>query len=661
MADRRSTGPVDAEELVTSDPVAFARAVEELPVGVIVHQGPDHVVLGANRTARAFWGHRPGILGRPLREVVPEFAGQYIIELLDRVYTTGEAFTVTEWRVVVNVHGSGDEHIVNGHVTPLHEADGQVSGIVCQFVDITEEVLRRRALEDDTAALRERCEAAQSIVLTLQRSLLPGRLPVLPGFRIAARYLVASEEQSAGGDWFDAIPLVGRVCAVVGDVVGHGADASAVMGQLRAVLTEFLLDGSSTASNGDELLGALARLDRFATRTPRARGATVSLALIDPKDGSLAYVCAGHPPPLVLSADGAARFLPAPGGGPLGVAGPAPVVGRAALRPGDLLLCFSDGLVEHPGEDLSIGLAELAKVASAALLRGPLSLRSADPADRVTELTVDRMTRQGYQDDVTLLVVRLTGQDADEFVADLPAEPGQLSMLRDRLGAWLDEAGASAADIAAIESAVLEAVTNAVEHAYDGSGGRVQVEGLIDGSGRACMTVIDQGVWRPADVEPGNRGRGLTMMRGCMDSVEIESSAVGTTLLLDRQLSHTPVLGLARPGQHLTKPDRPSTLTVTVTRSEEPRVTLGGPIDISTVGDLRRQLWSANRGGALPLTIELGDVTHLASAGIQMLFELVEEMTADGRKLAFVAPPDCPARYALSLSNLDQVVPVADG
>lgn len=70
-------------------------------------------------------------------------------------------------------------------------------------------------------------------------------------------------------------------------------------------------------------------------------------------------------------------------------------------------------------------------------------------------------------------------------------------MLRDQLGAWLNKAGASAVDIAAIESAVLEAVTNAVEHAYDESGGRVQMEGLIDGSGRACMTAIDR--------EPGAR------------------------------------------------------------------------------------------------------------------------------------------------------------
>lgn len=146
-----------------------------------------------------------------MREVVPEFAGQQIIEMMDRVYSTGQPFTASEWRVFVDEHGGGDERIANGLVIPLCDADGQVTGIACQFVDVTEAVLRQRALEDDTAVLRERYEAAQNVVLTLQRSLLPGRLPVLPGFRVAARYLVASKEQGAGGDWFDAIALAGRV------------------------------------------------------------------------------------------------------------------------------------------------------------------------------------------------------------------------------------------------------------------------------------------------------------------------------------------------------------------------------------------------------------------------------------------------------------------
>src|SRR6185312_8527005 len=100
----------------------------------------------------------------------------------------------------------------------------------------------------------------RSIVAELQEALLPTALPVLPRARIAARYLVAGQEQAAGGDWFDAIPLDGgAVALVVGDVVGHGLSASAAMGQLRAVLAELL------AAEPDLRL-VLGRTDAFAAR-----------------------------------------------------------------------------------------------------------------------------------------------------------------------------------------------------------------------------------------------------------------------------------------------------------------------------------------------------------------------------------------------------------
>ena len=357
---------------------------------------------------------------------------------------------------------------------------------------------------------------------------------MLPGVRIAAHYLVAAAEQAAGGDWFEAVRWDGRVVAVVGDVVGHGAEASAVMGQLRAVLVEFLLDG-------DDLATAMARLERFAGRVSGARGATVCLALIDPAERTLRYVCAGHPPPLVVAADGSTRYLPAPGGGPLSLAGPPPRVGTATLAPDELLLMFSDGLVERSGQDQSVGLAELADVASSAVRLDVPSLRAADATDRVAELTVERMTRQGYQDDVTLLALRLTGEPVPDFFADVPAQPGQLAALRARLEDWLVALGADEPDIASIEIGVLEAVSNAVEHAYDtpaaaGSGWRAR----WTTQGRACLTVVDHGRWRTPEPDPGRRGRGLLMIRGCMDTVEVEATAEGTTVLLDRRLRRVP-------------------------------------------------------------------------------------------------------------------------
>ena len=648
MPDRPADGIIASP--ASPDLHVLARAMEQLPHGILVFEGPDHVVVGANRTARAFLGDRPGILGRPVREMFPEGAGQNLLGRVDYVYATGEPFTAKEWRIQVDGHVDGEDRHVDFDLVPMHADGGTISGVAVQFVDVTAAVRRRRSVEADTAELLERYEAAHDEVLSLQRTLLPDGLPVLPGMRIAAHYLVAGAEQAAGGDWFEAVALDGTAAVMVGDVVGHGSAAAAVMAQLRAVLVEFLLDG-------DDLDSVLARLDGFAGRVPGARGATVCIALVQP-DGAVRYVCAGHPPPLVVSIDGAARYLPAPGGGPLGVAGPGPTVGTATLAAGDLLLCYSDGLVERPSQDLTVGLTELADVASAAMRRGPASTMSADATDRVAELTVERMTRHGYHDDVTVLALRLTGQVVPDFVSEVPAEPGRLSVLRQGLEAWLTELGVGETDIASIEIAVLEAATNSVEHAYPDGGGTVRVEGQLDGQGRVCMSVIDRGRWRPAPADPGHRGRGLMMMRGCMDTVEIDDTPNGTALLLDRRLRREPVLSPALVSASATP--RPSTMSVTRTTEAEPRIALGGPIDLSTAVDLRRELWSASRGGALSLVVDLGSVTHLGSAGIQVLYDFVEDMIADGRSLRFVVPSTSPARHAIVLSDLDRIVPVSE-
>ncbi len=633
---------------VTHDPVAFARAMDETPNGILVFDGPRHLVVGANRVAREFLRHRTDLLGRPIGEILPPDHGGRLLAVLDQVAGTGEPFSGVEWSVPVGRPNDRDERAISFDVVPVPGPDGATTGLFCRFTDVTDESRRRLALQDHHSELDGRYRKARDRVLALQRILLPGRLPVLPGFRVAARYLVPDAEQAAGGDWFDAIPMDGQLFAVVGDVVGHGAAAAAVMGQLRALLTEFLLDG-------DDLPLALSRLDRFAGRTPRARGATVCVSLLDPTTGSVRYACAGHPPPLVVLADGGTRYLPAPPGGPLGVAGPGPVVGHETLAPGDMLMTFSDGLVERAGQHASRGLVRLAEVASAAAIPP-----GGEPADLLAGHTLKTMTTDGYSDDVTVLVVRLTGQSAEEFRADLPAEPGQLAELRTRLASWLTDLGAGDDDVIAVQIGVLETVTNAVEHAYDSPGGRVQVEGKVDGNGRASLTVIDHGRWRRAAAEPGKRGRGLLMVRGCMDSVEIETTAEGTSILLDRQLSSTPVIDLGASAPASAEAATEAEFGVRVARADEPRIALSGPVDMGTVPKVRSRLWSASRGGALPLTVDLTEVSHLASAGVQLLFDFLEDSSTEGRKVRFVAPGHCPARFALSVSGLDQIAVISE-
>lgn len=171
MSDRPADGILASP--APPDPLVLARAMEQLPHGILVYQGPDHVVVGANRTARAFLGERPGIIGRPLREMLPESAGQNLLGRVDHVYATGEPFAAKEWRIEVDGHA--EDRYVDFDMVPLHDDHGTISGVAVQFVDVTATVRLRRSLEVDTAELRERYEAAQDVVLTLQRSRPPGR------------------------------------------------------------------------------------------------------------------------------------------------------------------------------------------------------------------------------------------------------------------------------------------------------------------------------------------------------------------------------------------------------------------------------------------------------------------------------------------------------
>src|SRR5262245_33063362 len=229
----------------------------------------------------------------------------------------------------------------------------------------------------------------------LQEALLPRALPVLPRARIAARYLAAGQEQAAGGDWFDAVPLAdGTVALVGGDVVGHGIAASAAMGQLRSVLDELL------AAEPD-LRTVLTRAEAFAAERAGLRAATMALAVLDPADGTLRYTTCGHPPLLIISTDGTSRYLPGTRTGPLGT-GSAPDRATVVLQPGELVLLYSNGLIERPDRTVAEGMAELAKVAAGAAA-GPAPPAGTGPAaaDRVCQLTVELLARGGYADDVT--------------------------------------------------------------------------------------------------------------------------------------------------------------------------------------------------------------------------------------------------------------------
>lgn len=147
------------------------------------------------------------------------------------------------------------------------------------------------------------------------------------------------------------------------------------------------------------------------------------------------------------------------------------------------------------------------------------------------------------------------------------------------------------------------------------------------------------------------------MIRACMDTVEVERSEAGTTVLMDRLLGRKPVFASAAddgPTLAPHAPERP--LEVVVQQSARPLLTVRGSMDANTIDGFRRRLQAASRGGTLPVDLDLSGVEVLASAGVQALHELAEQMAADNLAARLIAPRGCPARYVLELTGLDHLL-----
>lgn len=211
------------------------------------------------------------------------------------------------------------------------------------------DLARRAALALDNAS---RYAFERDLAVTLQRSLLPRKLPTGKGFRAAARYLSGARGTEVGGDWYDVVEVGDALVLVVGDVVGRGVQAAAVMGQLQATVRAYALDGHGPAE-------VLSRLDRVAQTVPDLHFTTCAVARLEPSTGQLVVASAGHLPPVVTRAEGGARLLDVEPGIPLGVGGARYVDQSYQLEPGAMVLLYTDGLVEERDASLSVGLDRL--------------------------------------------------------------------------------------------------------------------------------------------------------------------------------------------------------------------------------------------------------------------------------------------------------------
>lgn len=607
--------------------------------------GPRMTFSAANAAYRAFY--RNFAMGESLWDSAPVLIDQHINAELTRVYESGEPLESREWRIQLDIDRSGlQEVFIDMTVTPRRASDGTVLGIQILAQNVTERVLARQAAEARARKLQDRYEAVRDSANLMQQALLSPVVPVLPGTDIAAAYLVATEETAAGGDWFDVITGRGGgdVYLVVGDVVGHGVQAAGVMAQLRTAVRMQLHAGAGLAQ-------ALTAVDHFATEIPGAAGATVCVVRLDPGTGEVEYCTAGHPPPLIVTADGSAAYVEPTGARPL-AAGHEFTTRTAHLAHGDVVLLYSDGIIERPGRPLPASTAEVVDVA-VRVLHGkgfPLDTNHA-PVQRLCAQAIEMLLRAtGYSDDITLLAAQRR-PPPPALHADIAADEHAEPAVRARLREWLDALGGDFVSGQILEHAVTEFVANAVEHAYASTtSGRVVIDGALDNDGYVRVTVADCGTWRhPTGSDPG-RGRGLSIAQAMVADTSIDRADTGTTVTAVHRLTRAAHI-VTDPQVAHTIPAKPVT-NFDAAVEDDGLIIVVGDVDTSAAAVLAGVLATQSRAGTAPLTVDLSAVTHLGSAAVSVLSQACRRAEAHESTCTLLAPPGSTAHHVLSLVGL---------
>ncbi len=345
-----------------------------------------------------FSGPSPGVVvyrsGTSLR--LERLAQQIIADLDDSAASTGYGRTL-------ELLGDGP-----GLITPIF-TDGRVVAVLTtvrkagepytdEDVETAREVAAHIATFLDDA---RHVEAQRETASALQDAALPKTLPNVARLGLAAGYRAASEGVAVGGDWYDAFELqTGRIAAVVGDVAGHGVGAAALMAQMRNTLRAHLF-----AMVG--LSESLHRLSSQLAQQERGVFATVVCVEIDPASGEVSWASAGHPAPILLSADGTSVHLqgrPAPPIGWMHSSAPRPAIEhRMTLKPGERLLLFTDGMIERRGIDIDIGITHLMLHAEQTC-----GLATTDACETILRETL----ADAHEDDACLLIADFVPQTA---------------------------------------------------------------------------------------------------------------------------------------------------------------------------------------------------------------------------------------------------------
>ncbi|MFB7955484.1 SpoIIE family protein phosphatase [Streptomyces sp. NPDC056045] len=385
-------------------------------------------------------------------------------------------------------------------------------------------------------------ETERELSLGLQRSMMPSLGPEIPGMTVAARYIPTGGGLQVGGDWYDMIPLPnGRIALVIGDVQGHDVRAAGLMGQLRIALRAY-------AAEGHRPDAVLSRASRFLSGLTDAyengeaigpRFATCLYAEVDPETGTLDIARAGHPDPVVTTADGTALIRQTEGGLPLGVEADADYpTSRLTLEPGETIMLCTDGLIETGGHDMFSGwlrlrpimerhTADLEKLADALLqvVHGPAARYLTGPlADR-------------REDDIALLLLRRDEGEARQTaprrtaLTIAQAEPERIAAARQQLRELLHDW----ADPEQVDAAVLmisEMATNVLVHT-DGDARMVAQATGEHGERRLRVEVADSSDELPHKRRPGemaSSGRGLVLMEMLADAWGVDPRGAGKSI-----------------------------------------------------------------------------------------------------------------------------------
>jgi anti-sigma regulatory factor (Ser/Thr protein kinase)/PAS domain-containing protein len=363
----------------------LAGVLSQLPALIAVTHGPAHRVGFVNDAYADVFG--PRSTGAPAREALPELAELGLLPLMDQVHRSGRPRTVKARRVTrADTSALTRQGYFTFTCTPVQadDPDPERRGVLVFAADVTDQVQSAERLRESEGRLHE-------TAVTLQRSLLPQQLEQPDDLRLAATYQPGGTDAAVGGDWYDVITLgAGRTALVIGDVMGRGVRAAAVMGQLRTAVRAYArLDLPPHE--------VIQLLDGLASEIDATQIATCVYAVHDPSEGRLSYASAGHLPLVIRDPDGTVQRTEEPTGPPLGTGGWVHSSATVPFGPGCTAVLYTDGLIERRGEDIEDGVSAL--------------MRALAGATGAPQVICDRLMRSlgvtaQHDDDVAVLVLQ---------------------------------------------------------------------------------------------------------------------------------------------------------------------------------------------------------------------------------------------------------------